>query len=213
MPLQNRVTPTGDIVAVAALGLFMGNRGILHDAAQRLGRSRWKHKVWIICRTCFRGRRRAVMAPRRYTELFFLDEAVAIAAGHRPCFECRRQEFYAWQRAWRDGNGLASSPRAAEMDAALHAARIEPGTRRQKTWQSPAAGLPDGAFVLWEARPHIIVDGSLRPWLHTGYGAGVPLPAAQALVVLTPRPSVGALCGGYRPVLHPSALESRVPEG
>jgi len=205
MPLQNRVTPTGDIVAVAARGLFMGNRGILHDASRRLGVSRWKHKVWIVCRTCFRGRRRVVMAPRRYTELFFLDEAVAIAAGHRPCFECRRREFHAWQAAWLAGNGLSAPPRAAEMDAALHAARIEPGTRRQRTWQSPLGALPDGSYVLWQARPHIYLDGTLRPWSHTGYGAAVAAPPEDEVVVLTPRPSVGALRGGYRPVCHPSA--------
>jgi hypothetical protein len=204
MPLQNRVTPDGDIVAVAARGLFMGNRGILHDSAKRLGRSRWKHKVWIICRTCFRGRPRAVMAPRRYTELFFLDEAVAIAAGHRPCFECRRREFYAWQRAWRDGNGLTDLPRAPEMDAALHAERVDPGTRRQKTWHGAVADLPDGAFVLWDGRPHILRDGLFRPWSHAGYAAGFRPPAGGAVVVLTPRSSVGALRGGYCPAVHPS---------
>lgn len=205
MPLQNRVTPTGEIVAVAARGLFMGNRGILHDATKRLGPSRWKHKVWIICRTCFRGRHRAVMMPRRYTELFFLDEAVALAAGHRPCFECRRQEYYAWQRAWQAGNGSVHLPRAKEMDATLHAERIVAGTRRQKTWQCLPDDLPEGAFVLWDDRPHILIDGSLRPWSHRGYGKAVPVPGADPVTVLTPLPSVGALRGGYRPVLHPSA--------
>lgn len=205
MPLQNRVTPTGDIVAVTARGLFMGNRGILHDADRRLGRSRWKHKVWIICRTCFRGRHREVMAPRRYTELFFLDEAVAIAAGHRPCFECRRQEYYAWQRAWQAGNGTARLPRAPEMDAVLHGERIVRGTRRQKTWQSPLGDLPDAAFVLWDGGPHILIGGRLRPWSHDGYGEVVPVGRADPVTVLTPRHSVGALRGGYRPVLHRSA--------
>lgn len=205
MPLQNRVTPTGDIVAVAARGLFMGNRGILHDASRRLGASRWKHKVWIICRTCFRGRHRTVMAPRRYTELFFLDEAVAIAAGHRPCFECRRRAFHAWQAAWANGNGAPSPPRAAEMDAALHAARIVPGTRRQQVRQGRLGTLPDGAFVLLNGAAHLVLGGRLLPWSHTGYGEPVAAPAAKTVVVLTPRPAVGALRGGYRPVLHPTA--------
>lgn len=209
MPLQNRVTPTGDIVAVAARGLYMGNRGILHDASRRLGVSRWKHKVWIICRTCFRGRHRTIMAPRRYTELFFLDEAVAIAAGHRPCFECRRQAFHAWQDAWCAGNGVSARPRAGEMDAALHAARIVPGTRKQQTWHSPLAGLPDGTYVLWAAQPHILFHGSLLPWSRTGYGAAVSAPPDASVVVLTPRPSVGALRGGYRPALHPSAQAAK----
>lgn len=205
MPLRNRVTPTGEIVAVAARGLFMGNRGILHDDAKRLGRSRWKHKVWIICRTCFRGRHRAVMSPRRYTELFFFDEAVAIAAGHRPCFECRRQEFYAWQRAWQAGNGVADSPRAPEMDRVLHTERVVSGTRRQKTWRCPLGDLPDAAFVLWEGLPHIHIGGMLRPWSHDGYGAAVAAPETEPVTVLTPPSSIGAIGGGYRPFLHSSA--------
>jgi len=205
MPLQNRVTPTGEIVAVTARGLFMGNRGILHDADRRLGRSRWKHKAWIVCRTCFRGRHREVMAPRRYTELFFLDEAVALAAGHRPCFECRRQEYHAWQRAWQAGNRTVHNPRAGEMDAVLHAERIVAGTRRQKTWQCPLDDLPDAAFVLRDGRPHILIGGSLRPWSHQGYGEAVPALGAEPVTVLTPLPTVGALRGGYRPVLHSSA--------
>jgi hypothetical protein len=205
MPLQNRVTPTGEIVAVASRGLLMGNRGILHDAAKRLGRSRWKHKVWIICRIRFRGRHREVMTPHRYTELFFLDEAVALAAGHRPCFECRRQEFHAWQRAWQAGNGTADIPRAGEMDSVLHGERIVSGTRRQRTWRCPLAGLPDAAFVLWDDRPHIVIGGRLRCWSHDGYGAAVSGPGREPVTVLTPRHSVGALRGGYRPILHSSA--------
>lgn len=205
MPLQNRVTPTGEIVAVAARGLFMGNRGILHDAVQRLGPSRWKHKVWIICLTRFRGRHREVMTPRRYTELFFLDEAVALAAGHRPCFECRRREARAWQHAWQAGNGTAQLPRAPEMDAVLHAERIVTGTRRQRTWRCRLDDLPEGAFVLWNGQPHILIGGSLRPWSHAGYGAAVAASGTDPVTVLTPLSSVGALRGGYRPVLHPSA--------
>jgi hypothetical protein len=208
MPLQNRVTPTGEIVAVAARGLFMGNRGILHDDRQRLGRSRWKHKVWIICRTCFCGRHRDVMSPRRYTELFFLDEAVALAAGHRPCFECRRQAYYAWQRAWQAGNGTVGLPRAAEMDQVLHGERILSGTRGQRTWQGRMSDLPDAAFALWDGSPHIILGGCLRPWSHAGYGAIVQGVGAEPVTVLTPPSSVGALRGGYRPELHPSAGEA-----
>lgn len=205
MPLQNRVTPAGDIVAADARGMFMGNRGILHDAEKRLGRSRWKHKVWIVCLTEFSGRHRAVMAPRRYTELFFLDEAVAIAAGHRPCFECRRRDFHAWQAAWRGGNGAPVLPRAGEMDAVLHRERIEPGTRRQRTWRARLGDLTDGAFVLWRDRPCLVAGGRLRPWTHAGYEAGLVAPPAETVTVLTPPSSAGALRGGYKPVLHPSA--------
>src|SRR3546814_7635859 len=105
MPVRNRVDPYGDIVAVPARGMFMGNRGILHDAEGRLGTSRWKLRAWLICRTCFRGRQRQIMSPNRYTELFFLDEATALAAGHRPCFECRRRDFVQFRDAWAAGNG------------------------------------------------------------------------------------------------------------
>ena len=205
MPLQNRVTPAGEIVAAEARGLFMGNRGILHDADKRLGRSRWKHKVWIVCVTTFRGRHRVVMAPRRYTELFFLDEAVAIAAGHRPCFECRRRDFHAWQEAWRRGNGAGAAPRAREMDAVLHRERIEPGTRSQRRWRTPLGSLPDGVFVLWQERPCLVAGDRLLPWSHAGYGDPWARPASETVTVLTPPSSVGALRGGYRPVLHGSA--------
>ncbi|MDB5560081.1 MAG: hypothetical protein JWQ36_3015, partial [Enterovirga sp.] len=115
MPRQNRVLPTGEIVALPFRGAFMGNRGILHDEAGRLGRARWRHPHWIICRLAFKGRRRAIMAPRRYTELFFPDEAVALAAGHRPCAECRRDAFGAYRSALaRAEGGPAHS--AASLD-------------------------------------------------------------------------------------------------
>jgi hypothetical protein len=205
MALQNRVTPTGEIVAADARGLFMGNRGILHDSAKRLGRSRWKHKVWIVCLTDFRGRHREVMAPRRYTELFFLDEAVALAAGHRPCFECRRKDYTAWQEAWRRGNAAPALPRAPEMDAILHRERIEPGTRRQRRWQAQLGDLPDGAFVLWQGRPCLFAAGKLWPWTHAGYEGGFAATRDASVPVLTPPSAVGVLGGGYRPALHPSA--------
>jgi hypothetical protein len=205
MPLQNRVTPTGEIVAVPARGLFMGNRGILHDGNRRLGRSRWKHKAWIICRLCFRGRRRVPMTPRRYTELFFLDEAVAIAAGHRPCFECRRRDFYVWQAAWRDGNGLTALPRAPEMDARLHAQRVLPRGRGLSVWSSSPEDLPDGVFILVDGMPHLLFAGALHLWSHDGYGPPRPVPRESAVTVLTPPDAAGTLRGGYRPVLHGSA--------
>ena len=204
MPLQNRVTPTGEIVAVPARGLFVGNRGVLHDERKRLGRRRWALKAWIICQLAFKGRHREVMTPRRWTELFFLDEAVAIAAGHRPCYECRRDRFRAWQTAWQTAQALPQPPRAPEMDACMHAERIEPGTRSQRIWRSTAEDLPDGAFVTVDGVPHLVRGDGIRPWSWAGYGMAVARPSGE-LTVLTPPSSVAVLRAGYRPVLHPSA--------
>jgi len=180
----------------------MGNRGILHDAAGRLGHPRWRHPHWIACRLQFRGRHRVVMSPGAWTELFFLDEAVALAAGHRPCAECRRQDYIRFLDAWRSAAG--TRPRAAEIDRALHAARLVPGTRRQAAHLAPAPGLPDGSFVRLGATPHLVTAGALRPFAPEGYGPPAPLPAGE-VEVLTPVPIVAVLRAGYRPELHPSA--------
>src|SRR5205814_2777553 len=141
MPLQNRVTPFGEIVAVPARGTFMGNRGRLHDAQQRLTRSRWHLKAWIICVLEFEGRHRTVMAPNRYTELFFLDEATALAAGHRPCFECQRRRYNEFRAAWAAGNLHGPSPvTAGEIDERLHADRLD-RSRSKRTFTASLADL------------------------------------------------------------------------
>jgi hypothetical protein len=211
MPLQNRVTPTGAIVADPARGLFMGNRGILHDDRKRLGRARWRHKHWIICALEFRGRRRRVMEPRRYTELFFLDEAVALAAGHRPCAECRRDRFHAFRACWANGTGHAGAlPKAAELDAALHVARVDSRRRRQATWEARLADLPDGTFIHLgdgDDVPRLVLGDALPGWTPAGYRNVVTRPGATLVNVLTPRPTVSALAGGYMPELHPSAAD------
>lgn len=127
MPLQNRVTPMAEIIACEARGTFMGNRGgPLHDETKRLTRKRWVNKHWIACVLEFRGRHREVMAPRRYTELFFLDEASAFAAGHRPCFECRRQDFNRYAELWGAIRGRDARGYVAEMDDLMHAERLKP---------------------------------------------------------------------------------------
>ena len=203
MPRQNRVSPFGDIEAVAARGLLIGNRGILHDAAGRLGQARWRHPHWIACRLDFGGVRRQVMAPGRWTELFFLDEAVALAAGHRPCAYCRREDFRRFAAAWREAHG--GSARASEIDRALHVARIDPRRRHQRTVRAFADSLPEGAFFATLDGPAWLVSRpyALR-WTHHGYDLAAPMPAGE-VAVLTPAPTVTVLRAGYRPALHPSA--------
>ena len=209
MPLQNRITPFAEIVAHPARGTLMGNRGILHDAGQRLGQARWRHPHWIVCRLEFKGRRRRVMAPRAYTELFFLDEAVALAAGHRPCAECRRAAFDAFRSAWGEALGELAPLRAPEIDRALHRTRVEPGSRRQMTFAAELDALPDGVFVTLAGEPTIaclVLGGRLFPYAPEGYGPPRARPSDRAVRVLTPSLTVGVLAAGYRPELHPSAL-------
>lgn len=200
MTRANRVTPEGDFVATSARGLFMGNRGILHDAQGRLGRARWRHRAWICCVLSFKGRRRQIMAPGRYTELFFLDEAVALAAGHRPCAECRRDDFIRFRNAF--GGNLSASG----IDSVLHMARAWPSRFRLRHHTAAAQGLPDGVFVLDPADGAVclILGDAALPYAPEGYGPPRRHPEG-ALSVLTPEPSVRALAAGYRPMLHPSA--------
>src|SRR5438309_7919302 len=147
MPLQNRVTPFGDIVAIAQRGMFTGNRGIIHDVANKtLLKRRWSNKAWITCSLNDRGRWRDVMAQRSWTELFFLDEAVALAAGHRPCFFCRREAARAFRAAWAEGKGV-QEPRAAELDAVLHRERMKHGQKLIHAIPGPLCDLPDGAVI------------------------------------------------------------------
>jgi len=151
VPLQNRVLPTQDIVADPGRGLLMGNRGCLHGADRRLGTTRWRSKAWISCVLDFQGRRRDPMPPGRWTALFFFDEAVALAAGHRPCAYCRRRDFLLYADAW--GRHL----RAPEMDAVLHSQRVESRTRRQRTTTQNLADLPDGAMVRLDGSPALVL--------------------------------------------------------
>ncbi len=199
MPLQNRVDPYGTIFRTAARGAMMGNRGgAIHNGEREIVR-RYVSRRWIACVLEFRGRQRMVMSPNRYTELFFLDEAVALAAGHRPCAECRRERFRAFQRAWNPER----PPMADEMDAALHPARI--GRQGQKiTYEAPLDGLPDGCFVEHAGRPWLVWRGALALWTPEGYARTIARPAGAAVTVLTPRPIVECLRRGYRPEIHRS---------
>jgi len=194
VPRQNRVTPFGELVAVSDRGMFMGNRGVLHDAGGRIVRHH-QGRRWICCLTEFKGRRRAVMRPGFYTELFFLDEATALSAGHRPCVECRRADAMRFRAAWTDANGHDPGLTFAEVDRFL---REEPGA-----WRTGGEALPDGAMAVLDGGAHLVVGGCLRPWGTAGYGPVRPMP--DAVEVLTPRSITAAIAAGYAPVLHPSA--------
>ena len=195
-PLQNRVDPQGRLHAVAEKGGMMGNRGILHDAAGRIRRT-YAHQAWVTCLLNFRGRHRAPMPPGRYTSLFFLDEATAFSAGHRPCGECQRARYRAFATVWQAVHGPKprDTPLPRWIDKALHAARIARG--RQVTHVAEATALPDGAMVITGGRPALKWDGAFHPWAFSGYGA--PMACHGAVPVLTPAPVVAVFAAGFRP--------------
>ncbi len=204
MPLQNRVTPTGDIIATPYRGLLTGNRGIIHDPATRtLLKRRWSSPAWITCLCEFRGWRRPVMGRRSWTELFFLDEATALAAGHRPCFFCRRDDANRFRAAWEAGNDV-SDIRAREIDAVLHGERLERGRKRLHPSPMPVKELPDGAMVQVGEESFLIVQGRALQWSMAGYRKADG--ALDAAMLLTPPSTLRALRAGYCPVLHPSAV-------
>jgi hypothetical protein len=203
MPLQNRVTPSGEIVSTPQRGLFTGNRGIIHDPATKtLLNRRWSSRAWITCTCEFRGRRRDVMATRSWTELFFLDEATAFAAGHRPCFYCRRDDANAFRAAWEAGNGR-SGVRAPEMDAVLHRERLDGRNKRLHELPMPLHALPDGVMVQAGKDSYLIAHGRALLWTWDGYRE--VRDALSDAALLTPPSTLGAFVAGYRPVLHPSA--------
>ena len=201
MPLQNRVTPFGDIVAIPQRGIFTGNRGIIHDPATRtLLNRRWASRAWLVCLCEYKDRWRPVMGRRSWTELFFLDEAVALAAGHRPCFFCRRQAAEAFRDAWAQVRA-AKLPRAAEMDAVLHAERLDRGRKRLHGLPGDMDEWPDGTVLAAAGEAYTLAQGRAFRWTAHGYDEPVEIPRAHAL--LTPPSTLGALRAGYRPVLHP----------
>jgi hypothetical protein len=205
MPLQNRVTPLGDIVATPHRGLFTGNRGIIHDPATRtLLNRRWSSKAWLTCTCEFRGRRRDVMATRSWTELFFLDEATAFAAGHRPCFYCRRDDANAFRAAWEKGNGV-SGVHAPDIDAVLHRERLDGRAKRLHALPCAVEALPDGATVQAGDESHLIVKGRALLWSFDRYRE-VSTSLREA-ALLTPPSTLRAFSAGYRPLLHPSAMK------
>jgi hypothetical protein len=205
MPLQNRVTPSGDIIAVSDRGLFTGNRGIIHDPATKtLLRKRWSSPAWLTCVCEFKGRRREVMAGRSWTELFFLDEATALSAGHRPCFYCRRDDANRFRAAWEQGNRVTNA-RAPDIDAMLHRERLDRGRKRLHALPMRSEKLPDGAMLQSGAESYLIARGRALRWSFAGYRAAET--AIKDAMLLTPPSTLRALSAGYRPLLHPSAGE------
>ena len=203
MPHRNRVTPLGEIVAVPERGTLMGNRGVLHDEDGTIRRE-WHVRRWIACRLEFRGRHRELLQPRRWTELFFLDEATALAAGHRPCAECRNADFRRWQRCWAAAHPDAAIS-AGAIDRALHADRLTPD-RAKRTFSAPRGELPTGAMVLLDGAPWLVTGAALRLWTPGGYTRSRTVGARAALTVLTPAAAVAAISASYEPELHPTAV-------
>jgi len=200
MPLQNRVTPFGEFIATPARGTLMGNRGgRLHDAQRKLTARRWTSKQWICCRLEFNNRHREVWGDS-YTELFFLDEVTALAAGHRPCFECRRKDAERFAGLFSTRGGRAS---AGEMDKALHAERLE--GRAKRLHRLPIEDLPDGATISREGEAFAVRGSAMLRWTAQGYTERLPRPRGGHVDVLTPPSTLGVLARGYAPQWHPSA--------
>jgi hypothetical protein len=205
MPRQNRVTPLGELIADPARGLVYGNRGCLHDESGRI-RRRYNGKRWIACRLRFRGWHRGpLMQPGRFTELFFLDEATAFAAGHRPCALCRREDYRRFVSIW--GSVHPDQTDADAIDAQLHSERVDPSTRAHLLHQAAMDDLPDGVFVLRSGTPYLVRGDGLRGWTPSGYRAPIARPSGRRMVV-TPPSLVAVLRFGWDPVVpmfHPSA--------
>jgi hypothetical protein len=207
MPLQNRVTPLGRLVATPERGLVYGNRGCLHDSEGRIRRSH-NGKRWIACRLEFRGwHREPLMQPGRFTELFFLDEATALAAGHRACALCRREDYVRLTEVW--GELHPDQAGADAIDAQLHHERLEPGTQARRQHAARFDELPDGAYVLLDGKACVVAGDALLRWTPARYRRHRRRPAGGVAVLLTPPSLVAVLRAGWTPVvpfLHPSAL-------
>jgi hypothetical protein len=206
VPLPNRVTPLSELVSDPGRGLVYGNRGCLHDHAGRI-RRRYNGRRWIACRLQFRGWHRGpLMQPGRFTELFFLDEATAFAAGHRPCALCRREDYKRVVAIWRELH--PGQIGADAIDAQLHSERVASGTGAQRHREVPLDDLPDGAFILSDGGPVLVLGDELVRWSAAGYTGRRPRPTRQQATLITPPSLVTVLRSGWRPVvplIHPSA--------
>lgn len=203
MPLSNRINPFGELFATRARGTMFGNRGgKFHRDDQTLGKRRHVTRAWICCLLTFKNRHREVWG-RGYTELFFLDEVTALAAGHRPCFECRRRDAQAFAAAWARAKKLGVPPRAGAMDETLHVERLEDRAKRKH--RMPIDKLPDGALVALGDVAWAVRGSSLLRWTPSSYDARMRRPTKVPVDVLTPPATLAVLRAGYRPQWHPSA--------
>jgi hypothetical protein len=193
-PARNRVTPTGDIEAIPLRGAWTGNRGILHRDREIVRFH--AGDLWITCALEFQGRWQAQWRPHHYTFLFFHDEAVSFAAGHRPCAQCRRDAYDAYRAAWAAELGV-EVPSARAMNGRLHDERIVRGTHRRRLHPMPWKNLPNGAFVMLDQTPAVVVADHLAVWTHAGYGSRLPRPRVGVATVITPPSTVAVLHAGY----------------
>jgi hypothetical protein len=198
--LQNRVDPFGNILKSAARGSFMGNRGVIHNAHKEITHA-FKHKAWITCALEFKGRKRNVMTVDRWTELFFLDEATAFAAGHRPCFECRRVDAQRFKSCWIQGNPsyrFTMKTSITAIDEVIHQERID-NKKKKVVHERAPSDVPEGAFILIGTEPYLFSQGKLHQWTPFGYESTVDMPGVSQVTVLTPASIVNAFCAGYVP--------------
>jgi hypothetical protein len=201
-PNRNRVTPWGEIEAIPLRGAWTGNRGILHRGREIVRNH--ASNLWITCALEFRGRWREQWIPHRYTHLYFHDEAVSFAAGHRPCAECRRANYRAYREAWSDGLHV-EPPSAKDMNRRLHRERLVAGTRKRRIHILPWDDLPDGTFVIERGTPAVVVDGHLTEWTRDGYGIRRALRRRGTAQVLTPPSTLAVLRAGYPVQIDASA--------
>lgn len=206
--LQNRVDPLGRLIETSARGLWMGNRGVIHNEHQQIIRN-FKHKAWITCTLTFKERKRTVMTPGRWTELFFLDEATAFAAGHRPCFECRKQDAKKFKSCWIMGNPAHNFSMATsinQIDEIIHRERID-DQKKKVVHQHMTEDIPEGTFLLIHDDPFVFSKGRLLQWTPFGYADSIAVPEHSALTILTPRSIVNAFRAGYVPQIGRSSCE------
>lgn len=207
MPLQNRVDPWGQLQAVSTRGALLGNRGIIHNEKKQIV-AQWRSKAWITCQSQFKGRKSPVFAPDAYSQLFFVDEATAFAAGHRPCAECRRDRYNEFKSAWIQSNREmieTENPTAIEIDKVLHSERVFEA-KRKRTFEAQLGTLPQGTFIELERKALLLWRGKLFEWSFDGYTrSNLLLSPSRSVAVLTPRSVVRMFASGFTPQVHVSA--------